>query len=140
MTVCVVQKRFTSAGPTQRAKGRVKEVSQKKLKAAGVYQTDRPTGGGANSNFISRALQFCRDRWQQESGIPSRKFIVLGNHCLQRGIDVRGSSTDLSCSVELRDRETVLWSVIIYGSMENLATIYHTVARCLGTASRVRSQ
>ena len=138
LTVFVLQKRFTSAGPTQRGSGRVKEVAQKELRDGGVYRTDRATGGGANSNYISRALQFCRGRWRQESGIPARKFIVLGNHCLQRGIDVRGSSPDLPQDMALQDRETVLWSVIIFGSMENLATIYHTVARCLGTASKVR--
>ena len=133
-----LQKLFEADGITHHTRGRVREVSQTELKAGGVYATDRATSSGANSNYGSRALQFCRDRWQQSgSGIPFRRFVIVGNHCVQRGVDLRAESTKRLESEAPWLRETTLWSVIIYGSMENLATNYQTLARSLGTASQV---
>ena len=125
-----LQTTFTSCGPTQTTVGGIKEMTQAELREWGVFAYGRRTGG-ANSNLVSNALLMARNKWRASSGAPARKFIVLGNHCIQRGVDIRaGSPADIHC-------ESVLYSVVICGGMGLLPTIYQTLARCLGTASQV---
>ena len=121
LTNMCMQTVFTADAAITRTSGPVRAVDEAELDKWGVYD-DSAALGAENSNMIARALKMAQQKWVHADGTPSRRFIVLGNRCLQRGIDIRAGNS-------------VIWSMVLTGVLQ-IANMYHLICRALGTAGQ----